>query len=160
MKKTLLTIMVALVMAGTVSLAAFAGNARDQGKNQAGISKFFENLNLTSEQQQKLLVIRQDFQKETQPLRFEIQKKQLELRQLWSAESLNQSVIESKEKEVTGLRVQMVNKARTMQDKMKSVLTADQLKKLDESGFNWNPGVGGCGPHGGGKMGGGCFGAQ
>lgn len=160
MKKTLLTVVVALVMVGAISLAAFAGNGRGQGKNQAGGPRFFEDLNLTSEQQQKLLTIRQDYQKDTQPLRFEMQKKQLELRQLWSAKSLNQSAIESKEKEVTGLRVQMANKVRTMQDKMKSVLTADQLKKLDESGFNCNPGAGGRGLRGGGRMGGGCFGAQ
>lgn len=160
MKKTLLAVVVALVMVGTISLAAFAGNGWGQGSNQAGAPKFLNDLNLTSEQQQKLLVIRQDFQKETQSLRFEMQKKQLELRELWSAKSLNQSAIESKEKEVTGLRIQMANKARTMQDRMKKVLTADQLKKLDESGFNCNSGAGGRGPRGGGRMGGGFCGVK
>ncbi len=155
MKKLFLTTVVALVLVGTVSLA-FAGNGRGQGPNQGGGTKVFKNLNLTPEQEQKMLVIRQDFQKETQPLRFEIQKKQLELRQLWSAEKLNQGAIEAKEKEIAGLRVQMVNKARAMQDKMKSALTAEERKKLEESGFNCNPGSGGRGARGGGRMGGGC----
>ncbi len=159
MKKTFLTTIVALVLVGTVSLSAFAyGDGRGQGGKQGGNPRFFENLNLTSDQQQKLLTIRQDFQKDTQSLRFEMQKKQLELRQLWSAQSLNQAAIEAKEKEITGLRVQMVNKARAMQDKMKSVLTADQRKKLEESGFNCNPGAGGRGPRGGGRKTS-CFGA-
>lgn len=152
MKKGLLTTIVTLVLVGTVSLAAFAyGNGRGRGENQMGKSGFFQNLNLSPEQQQKLLEIRQDYQRETQNLRFEMQKKQLELRQLWSASTLNRSAIEAKEKEVTGLRVQLVTKARAMQDKMKNILTAEQLKKLEESGLNRNPGV--RGRRGGRRMG-------
>lgn len=159
MRKALLTTIVALVLVGTVSLSAFAfGAGRGQGPNQTRAPRLYEGLNLTSEQQQKLLVIRQDFQKETQSLRFEMQKKQLELRQLWSAQSLNRSAIEAKEKDITGLRVEMVNKARTMQDKMKNILTSEQRKKLEEAGFNCTPGAGGQGRRGGGRMGG-CFGA-
>ena len=101
----------------------------------------------------KLLEIRQDYQRETQTIRFEMQKKQLELRQLWSASTLNRSAIEAKEKEVTGLRVQLVTKARAMRDKMKNILTAEQLKKLEENGFNRNPGAGVRGRRGGGRMG-------
>ena len=157
MKKGLLTTIVALILVGTASLSAFAyGNGRGRGGNQTGKSGFFQQINLSPEQQQKLLEIRQDFQKETQTLRFEMQKKQLELRQLWSAATLNRNGIEAKEKEITGLRVQLVNKSRVMQEKMKSILTADQLKKLEESGFNRNPGVGGRGARSGGRMKG-CF---
>lgn len=157
MKKGLLITIVTLVLVGTISLSALAfGNGRGQGFKQASDRGFFRELDLTSEQQQKLLAIRQDFQKETQSLRFDLQKKQLELRQLWSAESLNQNAIEAKEKEVTGLRVQLANKARVMQEKMKKVLTADQLKKWEAAGYNCNPGVGGRGPRGGGRMKG-CF---
>lgn len=152
MKKTLLTTIIALVLVGVVSLSAFAnGGGRRQGLNQAGPCKILKRLNLTFEQQQKLLAIRQDFQKETQPLRFEIQKKQLELRQLWSAQTLNQSAIESKEKEIAGLRVQMVKKARAMQEKMKSVLTPEQRRKWEEVLSQRNPGAGRRGRQYGGK---------
>lgn len=154
MKKGLLTTIVALVLVGTVSLAAFAyGDGRGRGGNQMRKSGFFQKLNLSPEQQQKLLEIRQDYQRETQTIRFEMQKKQLELRQLWSASTLNRSAIEAKEKEVTGLRVQLVTKARAMRDKMKNILTAEQLKKLEENGFNRNPGAGVRGRRGGGRMG-------
>ncbi|MGE5604778.1 MAG: Spy/CpxP family protein refolding chaperone, partial [Bacteroidota bacterium] len=113
MKKGLLTTIITLVLVGTVSLSAFAyGNGRGQGGNRRGALGFFQDLDLSPEQQQKLLEIRQDFQKDTQPLRFEMQKKQLEFRQLWSAQTLNRNAIEAKEKEITGLRIQMVTKAR------------------------------------------------
>jgi len=150
---------VALILVGTISLSAFGyGNNRRQGPRQMGNTRFYQELNLTPEQQQKILEIRQDFQKDTQSLRFEMQKKQLELRQLWSASTLNRSAIEAKAKEVTGLRVQLVTKARAMQDKIKTILTSEQLKKLEESDFKRNPGTGRRGRRGGARMGG-CFGA-
>lgn len=154
MKKGLLTTLIVVVLVGTVSLAAFAyGNGRGRSGDQMGKPGFFQNLNLSPEQQQKLLEVKQDYQRETQSLRFEMQKKQLELRQLWSASTLNRSAIEAKEKEVTGIRVQLVTKARAMQDKMKSILTAEQLKKLEEYGFNRNSGAGVRGRRGGKRMG-------
>lgn len=155
MKKTLLTTVIALVLVGVISGAAFADG---YGPNQTGSSKIFKNLELTWDQQQKILAIRQEFQKETQPLRFEIQRKQLELRQLWSAQTLNQSAIEAKTKEIAGLRVQMVKKARAMQEKMKSVLTPEQRRKLEENLSRPHPGAGKKGYRGRGRRVD-CFGA-
>ncbi len=154
MKKGLLTTIVALVLIGTVSLSAFGyDNGRGKVGNPKGALGFLQVLNLSSEQQQKLLEIRQDFQKDTQTVRFEMQKKQLELRQLWAAQTLNRNGIEAKEREITGLRIQLVTKARVMQDKIKTILTSEQLKKLEESGFGCNPGTGSRGRRGGGRMG-------
>lgn len=155
MRKRLLTTVITLVLVGMISGSAFAGG---YGLNQTGSSKIFKNLELTWEQQQKLLAIRQDFQKETQPLRFEIQRKQLELRQLWSAQTLNQSAIENKTKEIAGLRVQMVKKARAMQERMKSILTAEQRRKWEENFSRPNPGAGRRGRRGCGRRAN-CFGA-
>lgn len=143
MRKSLLTTVIALVLVGVISGSTLAdGGGRRQRPNHMGPNKFFKCLELTPEQQQKLLAIRQEFQKETQPLRFEIQRKQLELRQLWSAQMLNQSAIEAKTKEVAGLRVQMVKKSRAMQEKMKSILTAEQRRKWEENLSQPNPGPG------------------
>ena len=143
MKKGLATI-VALVLLGTISLSAFAyGDGWGRSGNQMGSPRLLlKDLNLSPEQQQKLLIIRQDYQKDTQTLRFEMQKKQLELRQLWSAQALNRNEIEAKEKEVASLRVQLVTKVRAMQEKMKGVLTPEQLKKFEEDVKNCNPGAG------------------
>ena len=140
MKKGLLTTIVTLVLIGTVSLSAFGySNGRGPERNLMAGPRFIKDLNLSWEQQQKILEIRQDFQKETQSLRFELQKKQLELRQLWSEQTLNQKAIETKAKEIAGIRVQLAVKARAMQDKIKTILTAEQLKKLEESGFKRQP---------------------
>jgi Spy/CpxP family protein refolding chaperone len=159
MRKTLLTTVIALVLVGMVSGSAFAGGyGRSERPNRTGSCQIFKNLELTPEQQQKLLAIRQDFQKETQPLRFEIQRKQLELRQLWSAQTLNQSAIETKTKEIAGLRVQMVKKARAMQEKMKSILTAEQRRKWEERLPKHNPDAGRRGRRGCGRRAD-CFGA-
>ena len=154
----LLATVIALVLAGMISGSVLAnGYGGRQRSNQMGSNQIFKNLKLTPEQQQKLLAIRQDFQKETQPLRFEIQRKQLELRQLWSAQTLNQSAIEAKTKEVAGLRVQMVKKVRVMQEKMKSILTVEQRRKWEESFSRRSPGAGSRGYRGGKKAN--CFGA-
>lgn len=155
MKKGLLTTVITLVLVGTISLSAFGyGNSRRQGPRQMVTTRLYQDLNLTPDQQQKILEIRQDFQKDTQTLRFEIQKIQLELRQLWSAQVLNQSQIEAKVKELTGLRVQLVTKARTMREEVKKVLTPDQLKKFEENALNRVPGAGRGKRRGGTRMGG------
>jgi Spy/CpxP family protein refolding chaperone len=97
-----------------------------------GVNGFFaKDLNLTIEQQQKLIAIQQQFQLDTLDLRFAIQLKNIELRELWSAKPLDQEAIETKTKEIAGLRVQFVNKGQAMKEAMKSVLTAEQQKQLD-----------------------------
>ena len=114
----------------------------------AGNSSNF--LDLTPDQQQKILVIQQDFQKETLSLRFEMQKKNMELRQLWAAKPLNQAAIDPKTKEITALNVQLTTKAQAMQEKIKSVLIPEQLKKANDNNiFGYGPGFGGPGMRGG-----------
>jgi Spy/CpxP family protein refolding chaperone len=72
-----------------------------------------------------------------------MQQKNLELRQLWSVKPLNQAAIGSKTKEVTALRVQITAKRDTMQEKMKAILTPEQLKLYNERTPGGNGGFGG-----------------
>ncbi|MCL6592174.1 MAG: hypothetical protein K6U80_19785 [Firmicutes bacterium] len=83
--------------------------------------------------------------------------KNLELRQLWAAKPVNQSAIDAKNKEVIAIQVQMNAKAQAMQEMIKTVLTPEQLKQLNENGSNYGPGRRGKGRRGGGFMGG-CYG--
>ena len=154
MKKILLITIIAALLVGTLSLAALAfGPGRGPGQGQAGGYGLYNNsLNLTADQQQKILAIQQDFQRDTQPLRFELQKKHLELRQLWTAKPLNQSAIEAKNKEVIAIKVQLVTKAQAMFDKIKSILTPEQQKQLGDFA-NFGPGFGGRGACAGGGRG-------
>lgn len=140
MKKALFSTIIALVLVGAISLSALAvGCERGKGSIERGFPKIYRDLNLSPEQEQKILLIRQDFQKEIQPLRFEMQRKQLELRQLWAAKKLDQNAIETKDKEITGLRVQIINKARAMREKVKNTLTSEQRKQLEEARVNSKP---------------------
>jgi Spy/CpxP family protein refolding chaperone len=154
MRKILLIMISVVLLIGIVAFAAMACG-RGAGMGQMGAALGYNNtLNLTRDQHEKILAIRQDFQKETQKFRFDLQKKNLELRGLWAAQPLNQRAIDAKTKEVTALQVKITAKAREMHDKIKSVLTAEQLKQWDSSGFNSGPGMRGQGRRGGhGRMG-------
>jgi Spy/CpxP family protein refolding chaperone len=152
MKKTLIifTMVAALMATIGYSVLAFGpaagrgpGQGGRMGMRNAGGNGLAAELKLTPEQQRKLLAIRQQFQKDTQDLRFEVQQKMLDLRELWSAKPLNQAALESKAKEVTALRVQLATKSQTMQDKMKAVLTPEQLKLFNERTPRGNGGFGG-----------------
>lgn len=99
---------------------------------------FAKNLNLTIEQQQKLLAIQQQFQLDTLDLCFAIQLKNIELKELWSTKPLDQEAIETKTKEIAGLKVQFVNKGQAMKEAIKSVLTEEQQKRLDARMKPWN----------------------
>ena len=65
-------------------------------------------------------------------LRNDLYKKNSELRQLWAADQLNQSVIDAKTKEINALKAQMITKRRAAHGKMKGILTAEQLKKIKD----------------------------
>lgn len=156
MKKLFLVTIIVLLLVGTFSLSASAapgGPKASWGPRAMGMGVFRE-LNLTLEQQQKILNIRQDFEKDSLILRNDLGKKRDELHQLWTAQTLNQNAIDSKSKEINSLRIQMVAKMKAMQEKIKKVLSADQLKKLED--FQKMPAPG----HGRqGGMGRGCWGS-
>jgi Spy/CpxP family protein refolding chaperone len=133
MKKITMIITMAALLIGSFTLVAWAepeaGFDRFSGERRAG---YFDSLNLSIEQQQKIMAIRHEFQKDTLILRNDLHKKNNELRQLWAADQLNQSAIDAKTREVNILKVQMITKQRAMREKMKGILTAEQLKKMKD----------------------------
>jgi Spy/CpxP family protein refolding chaperone len=137
MKKLFLISLVVAVMIGAVSFSAMAFG---KGPGQGGGNRFLNGLNLTSDQQQKILEIRQGFEKETLSVRQDLQKKMTELRQLWAADQLNQGQIDAKNKEITGIRIQLTTKSRAMMEKIKAVLTPDQLKQWNDKEKNFKDG--------------------
>jgi Spy/CpxP family protein refolding chaperone len=134
MKKVLVISMIVALLIGTIGITAWAGPGGGFGGGRnfgAGGGGFLKGLNLTADQQSKILAIQQDFQKETLSLRQEMQKKHLELRQLWNADPINQNAIDAKNKEITTLQIQMTQKSKAMLEKVKKVLTAEQIKQLE-----------------------------
>ncbi|MCL6589503.1 MAG: periplasmic heavy metal sensor [Firmicutes bacterium] len=141
MKKALIVGVIAALMVGAIGITAWAGGGGPKfgGAGKGGLLK---GLNLTADQQSKILAVQQDFQKETLPLRQDLQKKKLELRQLWDAEQLNQAAIDAKNKEITAIQIQLVQKSRAMMEKVKKLLTADQLKQWESFQGKDRPGMG------------------
>ncbi|NPV79512.1 MAG: Spy/CpxP family protein refolding chaperone [Firmicutes bacterium] len=96
------------------------------------LERFARYLGLSAEQQQKLLQLQQDFIAKTQDLRFALQQKMLELRQLWSQDKLDEAAISQKSGEVAGLRARLLEERKAQLDKVKQILTPEQQKKLDK----------------------------
>lgn len=133
MKKIIMIITLVALLIGTFTLAAWAEPGTGFGRfgRECRVGNY-NDLNLTLEQQQKIMAIRQEFQRDTLILRNDIRKKRNELQQLWTADQLNQTTIDAKTKEMNVLKVQMVTKQKAMREKIKGILTAEQFKKMNE----------------------------
>jgi len=127
MKKIIVTLLATVLLVGALTLPAAALSPQGGRDN-----RLTQTLNLTPEQQQKLLDIRQTFQRDTLPIRQHMQRTRLELKQLWAAPQLDQSQIQGKVKEKTDLQIQLVQKRRDLAAKIKAVLTPDQLKTFEK----------------------------
>jgi Spy/CpxP family protein refolding chaperone len=157
MKKLLSIIAIAVLLVGSITVTALAfgpGNGACPGGKRTGFGmRGLNSLNLTNDQQQKVLAIRQEFEKDTLSLRQDMRKKRQELRQLWSAETLNQAAIDAKTKEMNTLRIQFVQESKEMFHKVKAILTPEQLKQLESLKQNREKGQGFRGRRGGGGNG-------
>jgi Spy/CpxP family protein refolding chaperone len=134
MKKILLIGLALVMLVGMVAFAAMAaGDGWGCGpRGEHHRFAMMDKLNLTLEQRQKMLEIRQGFEKDTLALRYDLRQKNQELRKLWRADSLDSNAIQSKSNEIIALRIKLVTKMRVMRDKMKSILTPEQLKILQD----------------------------
>jgi Spy/CpxP family protein refolding chaperone len=98
------------------------------------------NLELSAEQQAEMREMMLSFQKETLELRNQIQLKQLEMRELRLADELDMEQVKSKLEEIADLQVELRMKAVERQDKVKELLTPEQLENcaagFQMQGFN------------------------
>jgi Spy/CpxP family protein refolding chaperone len=152
MKKLLSIIAVTVLLVGSITFTALAfgpGKGAHHGGRDMGFGMWgLNSLNLTNDQQQKVLAVRQQFEKDTLSLRQEMRTKRQELQKLWSADTLSQTAIDAKTKEMNALRIQLTQKSREMFNKIKAILTPEQLKQLETQKQNreqGRPSRGGCG---------------
>ena len=121
----------------------------NQGDNYRGM----RNLGLSSEQVAQIREMMLTFQKETLELRQQIQTKQLELRELRLSSDLDLGKVKAKLEEISKLQLEIRMKAFEKQEKLKEILTPEQLENFkqgfqmqrfgSEMGrFNYNPGRG------------------
>lgn len=133
MKKTVLITLITSLMVTLVSFAAFGKAQQPLGKPGPGKGNLlFAELKLTEEQLDKIMAIRQQYEKDMIDLRYALQKKNRELAKLWAAKPLDQAAIDAKTKEVNAIRIQMRTKRDTMKEQIKAVLTPEQLKVYNE----------------------------
>lgn len=105
------------------------GQFNAQPYNQGNVDfRGMMNLELSAEQQAEIGQIMLDSQKETLELRNQIQVKQLEMRELRLADELDMEQVKSKLEEIAALQVELRMKAVERQDKVKELLTPEQLE--------------------------------
>ncbi len=105
------------------------GQFNAQPYNQGNVDfRGMMNLDLSAEQQAEIRQIMLDSQKETLELRNQIQVKQLEMRELRLADELDMEQVNSKLEEIAALQVELRMKAVERQDKVKELLTPEQLE--------------------------------
>ena len=138
MSLVLLTMTASAVLAGGWGMGGSMGSGIDSqmgvycgmGSPRGNGLGRWGSLELTAEQEEKLLDIRQKLAKETLDLRQQLQRHSLELRRLWAADSPDQAAINKELVAMTPLRIELHNKMKQAQAEMESILTPEQLEKL------------------------------
>jgi Spy/CpxP family protein refolding chaperone len=109
----------------------FSGQTYGQSYGQSqqnGDSRGMMNLDLSQEQQTQIRQIMLDFQKETLELRNQIQVKQLEIRELRLSSDVDLEQLRVKMEEIAQIQVELRMKSIERQEKVKEVLTPEQLE--------------------------------
>lgn len=111
------------------------------------------NLNLTQDQQDKLLDIQDDYRKDSQKIWLDMSRKELELRELYMADKPDLKKIEKAEDQIRDLMEKKFDLSREHRVKMRGVLTDEQLEANPQaficpgfgmgSGPGMRPGMGG-----------------
>lgn len=101
-----------------------------QGWCRGDMREFRQRLDLTDEQVAKLESLRSDLLKETVDLNAQIQKKRLELADLFRDPQAKQEKIEAAQKELNRLTAQRQEKAQAYRLRARGLLAAEQIGKL------------------------------
>jgi Spy/CpxP family protein refolding chaperone len=141
-RKFVIIALVALLAVGTVSVAFSYGRGGRGGRGGHGMGRGpgmahrgKADFDLTEEQQEKLQSLRADFHKETLSLRNELELKDLELRQLWTADELDEEAIIVKSEEVSDLRSRLGEKMVRHRLDAAKILTKEQRTRFSARGF-------------------------
>jgi len=106
------------------------GSQFDARSYQSGELRGIFNLDLSVEQLTEIKQMMLDFQKETLEFRNQIQAKKLEIKEMMLESSLDMDQVRVKMEEIAQLQVELRMKAFERQDKVKEVLTPEQLESF------------------------------
>ena len=101
---------------------------------------------LTAEQSAQIQALRDEFQKQIEPLQKELFTKRMEIRSLWSSANPDPAVVTAKQKEIWDLQSKLQEQATNLGLEIRKVLTPEQLAELPAfnrgAGFGPGPGFG------------------
>jgi Spy/CpxP family protein refolding chaperone len=109
-----------------------------------GAGRWAAELNLTKEQQDKLVELRKRQWEETKPLRDEMYQKRQEMRQLFANPATDDTTILDKQKQMNALQQKMQEKMVQFKLEQRKVFTPEQLNKMKDlpQGFGKGRGFG------------------
>ena len=93
-----------------------------------GISSY---LGLTQEQKDKMRELRNHYDTDTHDLRYDIRLKRLEFQKLFTDPKVDDATLLAKEKELSALRVKLMDRKAEMKIAWRRILTPEQIQKLD-----------------------------
>jgi len=136
------------VMAGPRGMGGWSG-----GDTWCPAASQMANLNLSTEQSEKIRGLRESFLKEITPIRTQLLTKKAELKLLWIQTGLDADKIRSAQKEIHGLIGQMQEKTTDFRLAFRNILTPEQTTQFLAQGVGRNMGFNkwgrGGGPDGG-----------
>lgn len=129
MKKFIATIAIVLATASVGAAAEGNQDAHQYGKRRAEFRRLAEALNLTPEQKQQLRALRAADRQRNEQLFTTFRSKRQELRQLLAA---NDPAADNVKAELQAMRPQIKAAREQARADMRSVLTPEQLDRLDQ----------------------------
>jgi Spy/CpxP family protein refolding chaperone len=141
MKKfSVIAALVLLVASATWVMAGPRGKAGWGGDEWCPAASQLSTLNLSTEQSEKVRVLRESFLKETTPIRNQLFAKKAELRLVWMQTDLDVAKIRSVQKDIHGLIGQMQEKTTDFRLAFRNLLTPEQTTQLLAQGVCKGPG--------------------
>lgn len=146
---TVLAVVLLFVFPAALVMAGKGGKESPKGPHGHGISAgLLSSLNLTSEQSEKIRVLRESTMKDIMPLRSQMFNRRAEIRLLWMQLSPDPAKIKAKQKEVRDLMGQIQEKVTDHRLAFRNILTPEQITKylalggMRGQGFFWGKGKG------------------
>ncbi len=93
--------------------------------------RFASRLNLAQEQRDKMRELRNRYYTDTHDLRYDIRLKRLEMRKLFTDPKVDDATLMAKQKEVSSLRLKLMDRKAEMKLAWRKILTPEQIQKLD-----------------------------
>ncbi|MDZ7698957.1 MAG: Spy/CpxP family protein refolding chaperone [Deltaproteobacteria bacterium] len=140
MKKiSVLAAVLLIVGVATMAMAGPRGMGRWGGEGSMELS-MLDSVNLTPEQSEKILALKNNHFSDVQPLRSEMFNKRAELRLLWLQTTPDAAKIKATQDELWNFRKQLQDKRTDFRLAIRKILTPEQVTQILSKGCGGGPG--------------------